>query len=384
MLNFELTEEQEAFRDLCRRFAEKELAPRVDEAIENAEYPIELLKKAAAMGLLGVAAPVELGGGGAGAIEEVILMEECSRVNPNMGVPFLLEGSIVPSLIWGHGTQEQMQKYVVPMLAGEKLMSIAVTEPNAGSDVANVQTTAVQQEDGSWIINGEKCFITMGIYATWALVLARVGGAPGIDGLRFFIVDTASEGFEVRKMDMWANRPAPTTQMFFTNVRVPDENQLDAGFREVMAAFNKERIMVGARWLGHGQHAFDAALDYAKSREQFGKAIGTYQSIGFRLAEAKVDIEAARWLVYHAAYKWDTGAPAKEIAMDVSVAKFQATKMAERVTLMALHIGGGWGLVKGVLPFAQMAIDAFIAPVTVGSFEVQLRIIARQLGLKTD
>jgi alkylation response protein AidB-like acyl-CoA dehydrogenase len=328
--------------------------------------------------------PEEYGGGGAGTVEELIMMEEFSKVNPNIGVPFLLEGSVVASLIAGWGTPEQKETYLTAMLAAEGVMSIGVTEPNAGSDVANVSTTARRQTDGSWVIDGEKCFITMGIYADWVLTLARVEGEKGIDALRFFIVDTADPGFEVKKMDMWANRPAPTTQMYFRGVRVAPENELDAGFREVMAAFNKERLMVAARWLGHAQHAFDEALAYAQSREQFGKPIGTFQSIGFKLAEAKVDIEAARWLTYRAAWKWDQGATPKEIALDASIAKLHTTKMVERVTLLALHIGGGWGLVKGVLPFAQLAVDAFIAPVTVGSFEIQQRIIARQLGLRVD
>lgn len=384
MLNFELSEDQQAFRELCRDFAKREIEPLAKAADDEAEFPVGLLKRAAGAGLLGLAAPVELGGGGAGAVEEVIFAEECAKVDPNLAVALIVEGCLAPSLLWNFGTEEQRQAYVVPVLAGEKVLALAVTEPNAGSDVAAAKTAAVRADADTWVLSGEKCFISLATYASHLVVLAQTDPTQGIDGMRFFVVDTSSPGVEITKMDMWANRGAPTTQVFLHDVEVPEGNRIDAGFRSVMEMFNKERILVAARWLGHAQHAFEWALSYATTREQFGKRIGDFQSVAFQLADAKVDIESARWLVYHAAWKWDQGVPVKDLVMDASACKLHATQMVHRVTQLALHIGGGWALVKDELPAAQMAIDAFIAPVTVGSWEIQKRIIARQLGLRTE
>ncbi|MBX6378846.1 MAG: acyl-CoA dehydrogenase family protein, partial [Clostridia bacterium] len=294
-----------------------------------------------------------------------------------------LEGCLPPSLLWNFGSEVQKQKYLVPVLRGEQVVALGVTEPTAGNDVRGIRTTARRDGD-EWVLNGEKCFITLANYAAFVLVLAYVDRSKGTDGMSFFIVETDRPGFRCHKMDMWANRPAPTTQLFLDDVRVPEANRLDAGFREIMLTFNKERILVAARWLGHAQHAFEWALQYAKERQQFGKPIGHFQSIAFQLADAKVDIEASRWLTYHAAWRWDQGLPVKELIADVSVAKLHATQTAYRVTQTALHIAGGWGLVKGVLPAMRMAIDALVAPVTVGSFEIQKRILARQLGLECE
>lgn len=384
MLSFQFTPEQEDMRKVASEFARREIEPRWREADEQAAFPLELLSLAHEQGLMGIAAPPDLGGMGLGAIEEVIFMEEIAKVNPNLAIGLILQGSLAPSILWNFATEEQKQEFVPPVLRGEKVLAMAITEPNAGSDVAGLRTTARREDQDTWVISGEKCFITLGEYAQQALILARTDEAEGIDGMRFFVVDVDSPGFTVRKMNMWANRPAPTSQLFLQNVSVPESRRLDAGFREIMATFNKERILVAARWLGHSQHAFSWAMEYATSREQFGKRIGDFQSIAFQFADSYTAIEAVRWQTYRAAWLWDEGTPIKDLMLDVSVAKLLATQTAERVSQMALHIGGGWGLVKDELPVARMAIDAFIAPVTVGSYEIQKRIIARKLGLRTE
>ncbi|QSR32207.1 acyl-CoA dehydrogenase [Nocardioides sp. S5] len=384
MLSFSLNPDQEEMRKVAAEFARREIEPRWREADEKAEFPLELLSLAYEQGLMGIAAPTSLGGLGLGATEEVIFTEEMAKVNPNLAVGLILQGSLAPSILWNFASQEQQQEFVPPVLRGEKILAMAITEPTAGSDVSNVRTTARRNGPDTWLLSGEKCFITLGEYAQQSLVLARTDEAEGIDGMRFFIVDTDAPGFRVKKMDMWANRPAPTSQLFLQDVEVPESRRLDAGFREIMATFNKERILVAARWLGHSQHAFSWAMEYATTREQFGKRIGDFQSIAFQFADAHVAIEAVRWLTYRAAWMWDEGLPIKDLMLDVSAAKLLSTQTAEKVSQMALHIGGGWGLVKDELPVARMAIDAFIAPVTVGSYEVQKRIIARKLGLRTE
>lgn len=188
---------------------------------------------------------------------------------------------------------------------------------------------------------------------------------------------------DASQIDTYVNRPAPTYRVMFNQTRVPDARRLDAGFAAIMAGFNRERIMVAARWLGHMQTALDWARDYATTRHQFGRPIGANQSIAFSLAQAHVDVEAARQLTYHAAERWDSGIPIEQVILDVSTAKLHATQAVVRVTQTALHVAGGWGLTSE-LPAMRWALDALVAPVTVGSVEIQQRAIARQLGLPVE
>ena len=188
--------------------------------------------------------------------------------------------------------------------------------------------------------------------------------------MQFFAVPRDTPGVVVTPIETYVNRPAPTCRVAFNQVRIPESARIPAGFREIMAGFNRERIMVAARWLGHMQHALDWAREYALTRHQFGRPIGANQSIAFQLANAHVDVDATRRLTYHAADKWDSGCPVKDVILDVSTAKFFATQAVVRVTQTALHIGGGWGLTEE-LPIMRMALDALVAPVTVGSTEIQ-------------
>jgi alkylation response protein AidB-like acyl-CoA dehydrogenase len=198
--------------------------------------------------------------------------------------------------------------------------------------------------------------------------------------MRFFAVDRQGPGIDTSQIDTYVNRPAPTYRVMFDQAPVPASRGLEAGFGAIMAGFNRERIMVAARWLGHMQTALKWACDYAQTRTQFGRPIGANQSIAFSLAQAHVDVEAARRLTYHAAERWDSGAPLGDVILDVSAAKLFSTQAVVRVTQTALHVGGGWGLTSE-LPAMRWALDALVAPVTVGSVEIQQRAIARQLGL---
>jgi len=365
---------------MCRRFAEREIGPRWKAADRDKRFPREFYVAAARAGLIGITAREALGGSGLGCYEEAIAMEEMSKINPNLAVAVLVQ-NVAGSILYEHGSAEQ-QEIARRTIAGECLVAITVTEPEAGNDIQNIRTTATR-DAGEWVLNGMKSFITLGGDADVLVTLAQTDRAQGRRGMQFFAVDRASPGVVAAQIETFVNRPAPTYRIAFKDVRVPESRRIDAGFREIMAGFNRERVMVAARWLGHMQSALNWAKEYACVRQQFGRPIGANQSIAFQLAQAYVDVEATRRLTYFAAERWDSGAPVKDIILDVSAAKLFATQAVVRVTQTALHVGGGWGLTDE-LPAMRMALDALVAPVTVGSYEIQLRAIARAMGLPAD
>ena len=372
--------DREAFRDMCRAFAQREVAPRWQQADRERAFPRDFYVAMAKAGLLGLTADESVGGAGLGAYEEAIAMEEMSRINPNLAVAMLVQ-NVAGSLLYEYGTEAQ-REIARRTIAGECLVAITVTEPEAGNDVQNVQTRATRDGD-HWVLDGLKSFITLGGDADVLVTLAQTEPGTGRRGMRFFAVDRHSPGITATQIEAYVNRPAPTYRIAFDKVKVPESRRLPAGFAEIMAGFNRERIMVAARWLGHMHHALQWANEYAQVRRQFGRPIGANQSIAFQLAQCHVDVQAARHLTYHAAERWDSGAPLRDVILDVSSAKLFATQAVVRVTQTALHVGGGWGLTEE-LPAMRMAMDALVAPVTVGSYEIQLRAIAREMGLPVD
>ena len=374
------TVEEDVFRDLCRNFATKDVAPYVQAAERDSIFPREVFIAAAKAGLSGLHAPQSLGGADMGVTQEAMLIEEMAKINPNLAVVPLVQG-VGGALMWEFGNSEH-HALARANNAGELLLALAVTEPEAGSDVQGIKTSARRVGD-DWVLDGLKSFITLGGDCEVMLVLARTDPDKGRGGMHFFAVDRDSPGLETSKMATYANRAVPTFRVMFNQVRVPESRRLNAGFGAIMAGFNRERILVSARWLGHMQTALAWGLEYAKVRRQFGKPIGANQSIAFPLAQAHVDIEATRRVAYHAASRWDSGAPIKDIITEVSSAKLFATQAVYRVTQTVLHTAGGWGVTEE-LPAMRMALDALVAPVTVGSYEIQLRAIAKQLGLPCD
>jgi alkylation response protein AidB-like acyl-CoA dehydrogenase len=369
-----------AFREMCRVFAQREIGPRWQQADEHKRFPREFYVAAARAGLIGITAPESIGGAGLGAYEEAIAMEEMAKVNPNLAVAVLVQ-NVAGSILHEHGG-EAHRELARRCIAGHCLVAITVTEPEAGNDVQNVRTRATRDGD-HWRLDGLKSFITLGGVADVLVTLAQTDPAAGRHGMRFFAVDRDTPGVQASMIDTYVNRPAPTYRIQFDQARVPEARRLDAGFAAIMAGFNRERIMVAARWLGHMQTALDWACDYARTRRQFGRPIGANQAVAFALAQAHVDVEATRRLTYHAAERWDGGAPLDDVIADVSAAKLHATQAVVRVTQTALHTAGGWGL-TAELPAMRWALDALVAPVTVGSVEIQQRAIARQLGLPVD
>ena len=372
--------DREAFRNMCREFARREIGPRWQQADQDKAFPRDFYVAAARAGLIGITADESIGGAGLGCYEEAIAMEEMSKVNPNLAVSVLVQ-NVAGSILHEHGTPGQ-REIARRNIAGECMVAITVTEPEAGNDIQNVRTRAVRDGE-QWSLDGIKSFITLGGDADVLVTLAQTDPSQGRRGMRFFAVDRLTPGIDASQIDTYVNRPAPTYRVMFNQARVPESRRLDAGFSAIMAGFNRERIMVAARWLGHMQTALDWAREYAVSRHQFGRPIGANQSIAFALAQAHVDVEAARRLTYHAAERWDSGAPLSQVILDVSAAKLHATQAVVRVTQTALHIAGGWGLTSE-LPAMRWALDALVAPVTVGSVEIQLRAIARELGLPVE
>lgn len=372
--------DREAFRDMCRAFAQKEIGPRWQKADDEKQFPREFYVACAKAGLIGITASEDVGGAGLGAYEEAIAMEELAKVNPNLAVSVLVQ-NVAGSILYEYGDEEH-KELARRNIAGECMVAITITEPEAGNDVQNVRTRATRDGD-DWRLDGIKSFITLGGDADVLVTLAQTDPSAGRHGMRFFAVDRRTEGIQTSQIDTYVNRPAPTFRVMFNEAKVPERRRLNAGFAEIMAGFNRERIMVAARWLGHMQTALDWAVDYASTRKQFGKAIGANQSIAFSLAQAHLDVEAARRLTYYAAERWDSGAPLEQVILDVSTAKLHSTQAVVRVTQTALHVAGGWGLTSE-LPAMRWAMDALVAPVTVGSVEIQQRAIARQLGLPVD
>ncbi len=374
------TVDRAMFRDMCGRFAAAEIGPRWRAADRDKVFPRDFYVAAARAGLIGITASPDVGGSGLGATEEAIAMEEMAKVNPNLAVSVLVQ-NVAGSILYEYGSPEQ-RDISRRTIAGDCLVAITVTEPEAGNDVQNVKTMARRDGD-DWIVDGLKSFITLGGDSDVLVTLAQTDASRGRHGMQFFAIDRNSPGVSCSQIETAVNRPAPTYRVQFDNVRVPERRRLDAGFKQIMAGFNRERIMVAARWLGHMQTALTWANDYAKTRHQFGRPIGANQSIAFQLAQCHVDVEAARHLTYHAAAQWDSDVPLKDVILDVSSAKLFATQAVVRVTQAALHIGGGWGLTEE-LPVMRLALDALVAPVTVGSWEIQLRAIAREMGLPCD
>lgn len=369
--------DRSAFRDMCKAFAEREIGARWRQADEEKQFPREFYVAAARAGLIGITASEDVGGAALGAYEEAIAMEECAKVNPNLAVSLLVQ-NVAGSILYEYGAP-QHRELARRNIAGDCLVAITITEPEAGNDIQNVSTRATRDGD-HWVLDGIKSFITLGGDADILVTLAQTDPSKGRHGMRFFAVERTTPGVETSKIDTYVNRPAPTFRVTFNQARIPATAQLNAGFAEIMAGFNRERIMVAARWLGHMQTSLDWAIEYASTRRQFGRPIGANQSIAFALAQAHVDVEAARRLTYHAAERWDSGAPLEDVILDVSTAKLHSTQAVVRVTQTVLHTAGGWGLTSE-LPAMRWAMDALVAPVTVGSVEIQQRAIARQLGL---
>lgn len=378
-MNFEFSEEHKLFRKSVQEFAKREIEPLIDEAEKTGVFPKHLIKKARAAGLLGVGFPEEYGGYGGDMLMAVIMAEEFARVCSGIGVS-LFAACMGPGSIHLLGNEAQKKKYLPDALNGDKVWCLGITEPNAGSDVSAVETTA-KKVDGGFELSGRKIFITNGTFADYVTTAATVDKSAGIAGLRLFIVDTKSKGFTVtKKLEKLGHKSAETAELELDHVFVKDEDALGAegqGFLNVMHMFDGGRLLVAGRAIGCAQAAFDLAMKYAQQRVQFGKPISKFQVTKFKLARMAMEIDAARLLTYRAAWMLANGARATK---EVSMAKLFAGEMAVRVADESLQIHGGYGYIKE-FPIERIYRDARLCPITEGTSEIHHIIIARELGL---
>ncbi|TYO98599.1 butyryl-CoA dehydrogenase [Geothermobacter ehrlichii] len=379
-MKFELTEEQNLIRQAVREFAEKEVAPGAAERDESETFDRVLMyDKLGELGLTGIVFPEEYGGAGADYISYAIAVEELSRVCASTGVTLSAHLSLGANPIYLFGTEEQKKKYLTPLASGEKMGGFALTEPEAGSDAGGTRTTAVRDGD-AWVLNGTKIFCTNGGEAETYIVFARTDReAQKHHGISAFIVEKDTPGFTFGKKEAKLGiRSSPTRELIFDNCRIPAENLLGEegqGFKIAMKTLDGGRIGIAAQAIGIAQGAFDAALAYAKERKQFNQPIASFQGVQFKLADMATEIEAARLLVYQAAYRASAGLPyGKESAM----AKMYASDVAMKVTTEAVQIHGGYGYTRD-FPVERMMRDAKITQIYEGTNEVQRIVIGAAL-----
>ena len=378
-MDFTFTEEQKQLRKTVREFAEGEIAPHVMEWDEASHFPTEILPKLAEMGLLGVIFPEEYGGAGLGYIEYAAAIEELSRADGSVGLFVAAHNSLCSNHIYKFGSEEQKRKYLVPLAQGKKLGAWSLTEPEAGSDAGGTRTTAVRQGN-CWVLNGAKTFTTNGHYADVCVAMAVTDKGKDSHGISAFILEKGMPGFRPgKKENKLGMRASDTSEVIFTDCRVPAENLLGPegeGFISSLKILDGGRISIAALALGMAQGALEAATKYAKQRKQFGQPISEFQAIQFKLADMATEVEAARLLVYQAA--WLADQKNVRFTRESSMAKLFASEVAVRVANECVQIHGGYGFIKDY-PAEKFYRDVKLCTIGEGTSEIQKLVIARQL-----
>ncbi|WP_044749321.1 acyl-CoA dehydrogenase [Bacillus alveayuensis] len=377
-MNLRFTEEQEMMRKMVKEFAENEIAPFV-ERMEKGEFPREILKKMAELGLMGITVPEQYGGAGMDFTSYIIAIHEISKVSATVGVILSVHTSVGTNPILYFGTEEQKRKYVPKLASGEYLGAFCLTEPGAGSDAKSLKTKAVRQGD-YYILNGSKVFITNGGEADTYIVFARTNpDEPGSRGVSAFIVEKDTPGFIIgkdeKKMGLHGSR---TVQISFEDAKVPAENLLGEegqGFKIAMANLDVGRIGIAAQSLGIAEAALEHATAYAKERIQFGKPIAAQQGVAFKLADMATAVEAAKLLVYRAAFLRSNGLPCGK---EASMAKLFASRAAMENAIEAVQIFGGNGYTEDY-PVERLFRDAKVCEIYEGTSEIQRLVISKQL-----
>ncbi|MDK9706883.1 MAG: acyl-CoA dehydrogenase [Desulforhopalus sp.] len=379
-MNFELTEEQNLIRDMVRSFAETELAPTARIRDEEERFDRALMfDRLAELGLTGIVFPEQYGGAGADYISYAIAVEELSRVCASTGVTLSAHLSLGANPIYLFGSEAQKQQFLTPMAQGEKMGALGLTEPSAGSDAGGTKTTARRDGD-SWVLNGTKIFITNAGEADTYIVLGRTDKeAQKHHGMSAFIVEKGTPGFTFGKKEAKMGiRSSPTMELVFTDCRVPAANLLGpegSGFKVAMKTLDGGRIGIASQALGIAQGALEAAVNYAKERKQFDSPISRFQGVQFQLADMATAVEAARLLVYRAAYRASNGL---SYSSEAAMAKLYASETAMRVTTQAVQILGGYGYTRE-FPVERMMRDAKITEIYEGTSEIQRLVIGTAL-----
>ncbi|HEY3937099.1 MAG TPA: acyl-CoA dehydrogenase family protein [Bryobacteraceae bacterium] len=378
VMNFEYSAEQLQLRKSIRDFALAEIAPHVLEWDENQIFPLETIKKAGELGVMGAIFPEELGGAGLGYIEYAIVIEELARVDPSVALIVAAHNSLCTNHIYLAGNEEQKKKYIPKLATAEWIGCWSLTEPEAGSDAAGTRSTATLK-DGQWILNGGKTFTTNAQYADVCVAMAVTDRAASQHGISAFILEKGTAGFRVgKKENKLGMRASATGEVLFSDCRLPASQLLGKpgeGFVDSLRILDGGRISIAALAVGLAQGAFDAALKYSKQRKQFGRFISEFQAIQDKLANMATDIEAARWLVYCAGARKDKG---QRITRESAMAKLFASEMAVKAADQALQIHGGYGFIKDY-PVEKFYRDVKLCTIGEGTSEIQRLVIARQL-----
>ncbi|MGJ7920707.1 acyl-CoA dehydrogenase [Neobacillus sp. LXY-4] len=376
-MNLKFTDEQEMMRNMVRDFARTEITPFI-EKMEQGHFPREILAKMGELGLMGIPVPEQLGGAEMDFLSYIIAINELSKVSATIGVILSVHTSVGTNPILYFGTEEQKQKYVPKLAAGEYLGAFCLTEPQAGSDAGSIKTRAVK-DGNDYVLNGSKIFITNGGEADVYIVFAVTDPNAGSKGISAFIVEKNTPGFIVgkdeKKMGLHGSR---TVQITFENMRVSEANLLGQegeGFKIAMSNLDVGRIGIAAQALGIAEAALEAAATYAKDRHQFGKPIAAQQGIAFKLADMATAIEAARLLVYRAA---DLRAKGQKCSLEASMAKLFASRTAVEVTTEAIQVLGGYGYTEDY-PVERYFRDAKITEIYEGTSEIQRIVISKHL-----
>ncbi|MBQ7550869.1 MAG: acyl-CoA dehydrogenase [Bacteroidales bacterium] len=377
-MDFSLSKKEELFLQMIREFAENEVKPLAAEVDDEEKFPMETVQKLGKLGVLGIPVPVQYGGQGGNNLMYGMAVEELSRACATTGVIVSAHTSLCMAPIMENGTEEQKMKYLPKLATGEWLGAFGLTEPNAGTDAAMQQTTAVDAGD-KWILNGSKIFITNAGYAHVYIVMAMTDKTKGTKGISAFIVEKGMKGFSIGKKEKKMGiRGSATCELIFENCEVPKENllgELGKGFSIAMKTLDGGRIGIAAQALGIAQGAMDATIKYTKERKQFGKAIAQFQNTQFQMADLETKVQAARLLVRSASYKKDMKLP---YSADAAMAKLFAAETAMEVTTKCVQFHGGYGYTREY-PVERMMRDAKITEIYEGTSEVQRMVIAGKL-----
>jgi len=377
-MDFDLSEEQLLFQRSVREFAEKEVRPLARETDATGQFPWSVIRRMGQMGLMGLPIPEAYGGAGADYLSYAIAVEEISRACGSTGITLAAHTSLGCMPLVYFGTEEQKRKYLPALARGEKLAAFGLTEPGAGSDASAIQTTATLKGD-EWVINGQKVFITSGSIADVVTIAARTDPSAGNRGISNIIVEKGAPGFRAgRDEDKMGLRGSVTSQLFFEDCRVPKENLLGRpgeGLKQFLITLDGGRISIGAMALGLARAALESATSYASQRVQFGQPIARFQAIQWMVADMATEIEAARLLVYHAAWLKDRGV---RFTREAAMAKLFASETAERAAFKALQIHGGYGYTRDY-DVERIYRDQRLCTIGEGTSEILRWVIARQV-----
>jgi alkylation response protein AidB-like acyl-CoA dehydrogenase len=378
-MNFELTEEQKMIQEMTRKFAEKEIKPVAGELDRTHRHPAEILAKMGELGLMGITIPEEYGGGGMDYVCYVLSTIEISKACASCGVIMSVCNSLYNFPVYAYGTEEQKKRYLTPVASGEVLGCYGLTEAGAGSDPAGMRTTAVL-DGNEWIINGVKRFITSGNVARYCVLAAITDKAAGYKGISSFIVDFENTpGFKVGTVeDKLGINASGTAELIFEDARIPKENLLGKpgeGFRQMLTTLDGGRIGIASQAIGIGRAAFEEAMEYSKTREQFGKPISTFQAIQWKLADMATQLDAAELLTLRAAWLEQNG---KHYEKEAAMAKLVASDAAMAAGIEGVQILGGYGYCKDY-PLERHMRDAKITQIYEGTNEIMRMVIARNV-----